>query len=125
MYDDFNSYYSFQILLLQQFHRTTMVMWFFFMDQIMIVLLSMLAMPNRYCNVWTMRIRLPVNIGIHFCKFYVIELEKLFAACNYVGKMFHSFCCKDHCYGNKELKKWYRGLNIHGGEIDRPADLNM
>uniref|UniRef100_A0A1I7VK74 Lactamase_B domain-containing protein n=1 Tax=Loa loa TaxID=7209 RepID=A0A1I7VK74_LOALO len=31
----------------------------------------------------------------------------------------------DHCYGNKELKKRYKELNIYGGEIDRPADVNM
>ncbi|VIO91861.1 Uncharacterized protein BM_BM10792 [Brugia malayi] len=30
----------------------------------------------------------------------------------------------DHCYGNKQLKKRYKELNIYGGEIDRPADVN-
>ncbi|OZC11598.1 hypothetical protein X798_01459 [Onchocerca flexuosa] len=31
----------------------------------------------------------------------------------------------DHCYGNKELKKMYKKLNIYGGEIDRPAHVNI
>ncbi|KAM3723771.1 putative hydrolase PNKD [Dirofilaria immitis] len=31
----------------------------------------------------------------------------------------------DHCYGNRQLKKRYKNLNIYGGEIDRPADVNI
>uniref|UniRef100_A0A915PF51 Metallo-beta-lactamase domain-containing protein n=1 Tax=Setaria digitata TaxID=48799 RepID=A0A915PF51_9BILA len=38
---------------------------------------------------------------------------------------FNVFVIRDHCYGNKELKKRFKNLDIYGGEIDRPSDVNM
>lgn len=54
-----------------------------------------------------------------------LNLREILGVCKYVNKVFHSFAYRDHCYGNRELKKRYKELNIYGGEIDRPADVNM